>query len=191
MKVSRVRLGVEIGLTIALSAVLGLIAPWQMPQGGSPSFTMLPLFILALLRGWGPGCVAGALYGVVDFMIEPYFFTPVQVLLDYPVAYALCGLAGFFSPVWWRVTAAGDRRRAFFAAAVPGIVLGTLGRYVAYVLSGLVFFSSYAIEAGQAPLIYSLAYNSFVLVSGVAAAIVAAAVLRALARQFGRDGVSA
>ncbi len=191
MKVSRVRLGVEIGLTIALSAVLGLIAPWQMPQGGSPSFTMLPLFILALLRGWGPGCVAGALYGVVDFMIEPYFFTPVQVLLDYPVAYALCGLAGLFSPVWWRVTAAGDRRRAFFAAAVPGIVLGTLGRYVAHVLSGLVFFSSYAIEAGQAPLIYSLAYNSFVLVSGVAAAIVAAAVLPALARQFGGGGVPA
>ena len=70
--------------------------------------------------------------------------------------------------------------------AVPGIALGALGRYAAHVVSGLVFFASYAEEAGQAPLIYSAIYNSFVLLSAVLCAIIAAAVLPALHRTLAR-----
>lgn len=187
MKTSRVRTGVEVGLTVALCAVLSFISPWQMPQGGSPSLSMLPIFVLAILRGWRPGVLAGVIYGVVDFMLEPYFFTPVQVLLDYPLAYALCGLAGVVSARWWRLSDAEDGSKAALLALVPGVAIGALGRYAAHVLSGIVFFSAYAIEAGQAPLIYSLAYNSFVLVSGVACAILAAAILPLLRRVLGRS----
>jgi len=187
MKTSRVRLGVEVGLTVALCAVLGFFSPWQMPQGGSPSLSMLPIFVLAILRGWRPGMFAGAIYGVVDLMLEPYLFTPVQVMLDYPIAYALCGLAGLVCAPWWRLSDADEGGKAALVALVPGVVVGTLGRYAAHVLSGVVFFSAYAVEAGQAPLIYSLAYNSFVLVSGVACAILAAAILPLLRRVLGRN----
>lgn len=186
MEASRVRLASEIGLTIALSAVLGLLAVWQMPQGGSVSLVMLPLFVLALLRGPAVGMAAGALYGIVDFMIKPYFFHPVQVVLDYPVAFAACGLAGLFAAAWKRQADVGRYGAAFAAAAGPGIALGALGRYAAHVVSGLVFFSSYAVEAGQAPLVYSAAYNSFVLVSGVVSLVIAAAVLPPLHRTLGR-----
>ncbi|MBN2840449.1 MAG: energy-coupled thiamine transporter ThiT [Coriobacteriia bacterium] len=180
---SRVRIVAEIGLTVALSAVLGLIGVWQMPQGGSLSFTMLPIFVLALLRGPRAGIAAGVLYGVVDLILEPYAYHPMQVLLDYPIAYGLCGLAGLFSRAA-RVRAADDRFSAsFWQAALPGIVLGTIGRYAAHVASGLIFFSSYAIEAGQAPLVYSGVYNSFVLISGGACAFVAFAVLPPLMRR--------
>lgn len=185
MSVSRVRIGVEIGLTIALAAVLGFIAVWEMPQGGSVSFVMMPLFVLALLRGPGVGLVAGGLYGVVDFMLKPYILHPVQVALDYPIAYAMCGLAGLFAARWAQEADAGRIGRAMWTAALPGIALGALGRYLAHVLSGLVFFSSYAVEAGQAPLIYSAAYNSFVLVSAVGAAVVAFPILPPLQRLFG------
>lgn len=183
MKVSRVRLVSEIGLTVALSAVLGLLTVWQMPQGGSVSFVMLPLFVLALLRGPLVGISAGALYGIVDLMLKPYLFHPAQVLLDYPVAFAACGLAGVFAARYGAL--AGQQRwgSATWSALVPAIALGAAGRYLAHVLSGVVFFSSYAVEAGQAPLIYSLAYNSFVLVSAAGSAMIAAAVLPALVRQ--------
>lgn len=185
MRESRVRIIAEVGLTVALSAVLGLIGLWQMPQGGSLSFTMLPIFVLALLRGPRAGIAAGVLYGLVDLVLEPYAYHPVQVLLDYPIAYGLCGLAGVFS-TRARSLAASDRFGAsFWQATLPGIALGTVGRYAAHVASGLIFFSSYAIEAGQAPLVYSAVYNSFVLLSGAAAAFVAFAVLPPLMRRAG------
>lgn len=187
MPVSRVRLGVEIGLTIALAAVLSFIAVWEMPQGGSVSFVMMPIFVLALLRGPVVGLAAGALYGLVDFMLKPYIFHPVQVALDYPIAYAMCGLAGLFAARWASEFNQGRVARALWTAAIPGIAIGALGRYAAHVLSGIVFFASYAVEAGQAPLIYSAAYNSFVLVSAVGAVIVAFQILPALQRLYGRE----
>lgn len=184
MKVSRLRLGVEIGLTVALTAVLGLLKLWQMPQGGDISLAMLPLFVLALLRGPAAGMIAGGLYGVVDYMMEPYFVHPVQVLLDYPLAFAAVGLAGVFAARWGRLYAERKTGSAIWTAVVPGVALGAFGRYAAHVLSGLVFFASYA-PKGQAPLVYSMIYNSFVLVSAVADVVVASAVLPPLQRLFG------
>lgn len=182
MRITRVRAATEIGLTVALSAVLQLIALWQMPQGGSYSLTMAPLFVLALLRGPAIGLTAGAVYGVVDFLIKPYPpLHPAQWALDYPVAFGLVGLAGLFSATW-HAASSRSAARALWAGIVPGVALGALGRYAAHVVSGLVYFSSYAVQAGQAPLVYSLAYNSFVLVSAVACGVVAAAVLPQLHR---------
>lgn len=185
MTVSRVRILAEIGLTVALSAVLGLVAIWHLPQGGSISLVMLPILVLALLRGPAVGVTAGALYGVIDYMIEPYFFHPAQVLLDYPIAYALVGLAGVFSVRWRLLAAEGTTGRAIALAVAPAVALGSLGRYAAHVLSGLVFFASYAPE-GQAPLVYSALYNSFVLISGALCGLIISAVLPPLENQVRR-----
>lgn len=183
MQIPRARIAAETGLTIALSAVLSLMNLWQMPQGGSLSLTMLPIFVFALLRGPGPGITAGALYGIVDLLLEPYVYHPLQVVLDYPLAYGLCGLAGLFSARAHRLASEGRLGESLWQAVLPGIGIGALGRYAAHVVSGLVFFSAYAIEAGKAPLIYSLAYNSFVLLSAVACALVAFGVVPPLLRQ--------
>lgn len=186
MQVSRTRLAAEAGLSVALAAVLQLIAVWQLPQGGSYSLTMLPIFVFAIVRGTRAGLSAGALYGVIDLIMKPYIYTWAQVALDYPIAYAMCGLAGVTSTQWHALMAAGRRGAAFWRAVVPGIALGALGRYAAHVLSGVVFFSSYAIELGQIPLLYALGYNSFVLVSGALCAAVAGAVLPPLATMLSR-----
>lgn len=185
MSASRIRTVVEIGLTIALSAVLGLVAVWEMPQGGSVSFVMLPLFVLAILRGPAVGLLAGSLYGVIDFMVKPYFFHPAQVALDYPIAYAACGLAGLFAARWRTDADSGRVMHGLWGAVVPGIAIGAVGRYAAHVLSGLIFFSSYADKAGQAPLVYSAVYNSFVLLSAAGCAILAFPVLPPLQRLYG------
>jgi thiamine transporter len=185
MNARRIRSAAEIGLTIALAAVLHLIAVWQMPQGGSYSLAMLPLFVLALMRGVGPGMTAGALYGLLDLAMKPYIYHPVQVVLDYPLAYALVGLAGLLSVRWRRLHAADRPTAGVWTAVVPGIIVGALGRYAAHVASGVIFFSSYALELGEAPLWYSLVYNSFVLLSAVACAFAVVAVLPPLQSAFG------
>ena len=83
---------------IALSSVLSMIKIWKMPQGGSiTAASMLPLMLFSYVYGMGPGCLVGALYGVLQFIIEPYFLSVPQMLLDYPIAFGMMGLAGLFS----------------------------------------------------------------------------------------------
>jgi thiamine transporter len=142
------RLIAEVGVTIALASVLHLIKLWEMPQGGSITLgTMVPLFVLALRRGPVVGSLAGALYGILEGWIlsgGKNFYYPAQIILDYPVAFGLLGLAGFFS-----------RTPAF------GVAVGSLARYAAHVCSGILFFGQYA--KGQPIVMYSLTYNALYL----------------------------
>lgn len=181
MRNQRIRLLVEIALTIALSAVLNVLKIWQMPQGGTVSLVMLPIIVLALRRGVVAGTVAGALYGVVDLLVDyvpPVH--PVQFVLDYPLAYALVGLAGLFAGAW-AASRSKSAMTGLWTAIVPAVVLASLARYASHVASGAVFFGQYA-PKGQPVLVYSLIYNSYVLISGALALAVAAVVMPALSR---------
>lgn len=190
MRDQRVRVLVEIGLTVGLAAVLNVMKIWKMPQGGTISFVMLPLIVLALRRGPVVGILAGALYGCVDFLIDPYPpVTFVQPLLDYPIAYALVGASGLFSTAWKRLWAKGERAGAT-AVVGAAVVLGCVGRYLVHVVSGVVFFAEYT-PKGQAdltllgltlsaPVVYSMVYNLYVVVSGLLALVVASLVLPAV-----------
>lgn len=139
------RLIAEMGVAIALAAVLHLVKLWEMPQGGSITLgTMVPLFIIALRRGPTVGALTGAVYGIVEGWILSggrFFYYPAQVILDYPLAFGLLGLAGFF-----------PRFPAF------GITVGALARYASHVVSGALFFAQYA-PKGQPVWLYSLGYN--------------------------------
>lgn len=157
---------VEIAIAVALVAVLSNIRVYKLPQGGSiTAGSLVPIFYVALRWGGKWGVLAGVLAGVVNYIFEPFFVHPVQVLLDYPVAFGLLGVAGFF-----------PRRPA------SGIVLGGLGRFLAHFLSGVVFFASYAPE-GTSPVVYSAIYNgSYMLPEVVISVILTLLVLRAMAR---------
>jgi thiamine transporter len=180
MKERRTRLLLEISLTIALSAVLSMITIWRMPQGGSVSLGMLPLFVLAFRRGLAPGLVAGGLYGLVDLMVDP--FPPVhwvQPILDYPVAYLMVGLAGVVSVALRpELQTRSTRRVALLLAA--GITLGSAGRYLAHFVSGMVFFGEFA-PPGQPVWLYSALYNLYVPISALACFAAAVVVVPALA----------
>ena len=173
---------VEIALSIALAVVLAMVRVWKMPQGGTVSLAMVPLFVLAFRRGPIVGVGAGALYGLTDFFVDPY--PPVhwiQPLLDYPVAYAFCGTAGVFANGWGSLRREGRLAQSVWRALIPGVALGTLLRYGAHVVSGAVFFGEYA-PAGQPVLAYSLVYNSFALVAGAVCAAAVVIVLPAVER---------
>ena len=161
-----VRVLTEAALAIALAFVLGLIKVFQMPMGGSVSLEMIPLILLALRQGPLVGMVAGAAYGLLDLAIEPFIVHPVQVILDYPLAFGALGLAGFFQP-----TARG---------AIVGTVVAVLARFICHFISGVVYFASYAPE-GWNVYIYSAAYNAAYLIpSLIVAVVVVLVLLRAL-----------
>lgn len=173
---------VEIALTIALAFVLDELRIFQMPQGGTVSLSMLPIIVLAFLRGAGPAVTAGLLFGIIDVLTPPVFIVhPVQLLLDYPAPYALVGLAGVFRTSWKRSVASRGRAYGVVAALAPGVALGGALRYGAHVISGAIFFAEYAPE-GQPVWVYSALYNLYVPVSALLCLAVAAIVLPALWR---------
>ena len=156
----------EAALAVALSFVLGFIVLFKMPFGGSVSLEMIPLILLALRQGWRVGIVAGAAYGLLDLAIDPYVVHPLQLLLDYPLAFGALGLAGLFKPT--------------MQGSVLGATVAVFARFVCHFLSGVIFFASYAPE-GWNPYLYSAAYNAAYLVPSLAIAIVVTvALLKAL-----------
>lgn len=146
-------------VTIALSFAFSLLPPiFKLPQGGSVRILVLvPLFLYAYTFGFSKGTLVCAIYGVLDMLIDPYIVHPLQAILDYPLAYAFLGCAGLFSKV--------QKRQILFF--VLGIIIGLTGRYICHILSGIIFFAEYAdiVKYGTV-LVYSMAYNSFVLVNG-------------------------
>lgn len=140
---------------IALAMVTSMIKLFEMPMGGS--VTLLSMLFLTLVGYWyGPytGMVAAASYGVLQFAIEPVFYSLPQVLTDYPLAFGALGVSGFF--------------RKQKHGLMKGYVAAVLGRYFFTFLSGIIFFASYAPETMAAP-VYSLVYNGSYL--GAEAAI--------------------
>ena len=107
---------------------------------------ILHQFRLYHLPQVGTGCLAGFLYGIVNMMQDPYLLHPVQVLFDYPLPYMALSLAALFP-----------------AHRMASTALAFLARFFCHIVSGVVFFASYA-PAGTSPLIYSLTFNATYLV---------------------------
>ncbi len=155
------RILAEIIIFVAMAGALALVSHFffELPQGGTINLGMLPIFWLALRRGPKIGIFAGAVLGVVDLAIEPFVINPAQFILDYPLAFACLGLAGFF-------------RKATAAGPVVGVVVGGTGRFISHFVSGVVYFASYA-PPHVSPVVYSLAYNgSYMIPSTIICAIV-------------------
>jgi len=151
---SRTKILAEMVVAIALSTVLSFVKFSIWPQGGSVTAgSMVPMLWFSLRRGAKLGIISGIVYGMVQFFVEPYFFHPAQVLLDYPIAFGALGLAGLFQ-----------------THEVSGVAAGIGGRFLAHFVSGVVFFATYAPEIylglniGANAFTYSAIYNGTYLV---------------------------
>ncbi|MBT8171696.1 energy-coupled thiamine transporter ThiT [Candidatus Bathyarchaeota archaeon] len=137
----------EIVVFVSLATVLSYIKIFTLPQGGSVTFaSMVPILWLALRRGLKIGLFTATLYGVVQFALGAYFIHPVQIILDYPLAFGLLGIAGYFQN-----------------HPLLGVSFGVLGRFFTHFISGIIFFAIYTPE-GMHPVIYSATYNGSFLI---------------------------
>ena len=137
----------EIATSVALAYVLNLIIIYHLPQGGSITLgSMVPILLLALRRGPYVGIFAGTVFGIVQLALGGYWFTLVQVILDYPVAFAVLGVAGYFKK-----------------QPIVGVVISIGLRFIAHFISGVVFFGEWA-PPELGPYLYSAIYNGSYLV---------------------------
>ena len=151
-------------MCIAIAFVLSCIKLFRMPQGGSVTpAAMLPLIMFALACGPAQGLVVGCAFGLLQMIEDFYVIHPVQLLVDYPMAYAALALgclAMLLPEKYGRIR-------------LPlAVLLGYLGRYLMATISGAVFFAEYAGE--QNAWVYSLSYNiSYLGVEAVIACVIA------------------
>ncbi|PWM75082.1 MAG: energy-coupled thiamine transporter ThiT [Bacillota bacterium] len=159
------------GVCIATSFALSYVKFFSLPMGGSVTLvSMLPLMLYAYMFGAKKGVIAGVIYGLLQCIQSPQIYQPVQVLLDYPVAFGALGLAGMFKGMK-------GLKGNMLLEFVLGMIVACVGRYFAHVLSGyFVFYSWSAFEEGK-ELLYSFAYNAFVLVDLALDVAVGAALL--------------
>ncbi|MGB9915016.1 MAG: energy-coupled thiamine transporter ThiT [Candidatus Bathyarchaeales archaeon] len=137
----------EITIFVALATALSFVIVYTLPQGGSiTAGSMVPIIWLALRRGPKIGLFAGAVYGLIQFAIQPYFLNPLQMLLDYPLAFGVLGVAG-----WTK------------KQPVLGASAGIIGRFIMHFVAGVVYWAPlYAPELN--PYVYSAVYNGSYLI---------------------------
>ncbi len=132
-------------MAIALGTVLSNLKVYEFPFGGS--ITLLSMLIICLPGYWfglEAGLITGVAYGVLQLIIDPYVIHPIQMLMDYLLAFGALGLSGLFT----------DKKNGL----LKGYCAGILGRWIFTALSGWIFFAEYAWD-GWHPLPYTLVYN--------------------------------
>lgn len=162
-------------IILALATVISVVLKLpSLPFGGS--ITLFSMLVICLAGYWyGPtaGLITAVAYGVLQFITGPYVVHPLQVLLDYPLAFGALGLSGFFS---------GKKN-----GLVTGYIAGVAGRFVFHQISGFIFYTEYVgdVHGNLLAILASTVYNlSYLLPEMVATLILLAipAVSGALAR---------
>lgn len=142
---NRIKVLAYSGVGIAIAMVLSQMKLFALPQGGSITpFSMLFVVIIGYFFGVRQGILAGLVYGLLQLSFGGWVMHPVQLLLDYPLAFGMLGLSGLF---------AGSEN-----GLIKGLMVGVMGRFLMHFISGVVFFSAYAPE-GWNSVLYSLYYN--------------------------------
>ncbi|MGY3715128.1 energy-coupled thiamine transporter ThiT [Sutcliffiella cohnii] len=144
---------VEISMMAALAVILSYVkfgALWA--YGGSISLVMVPIFVIAFRRGWKAGVTTGFIVGMIGLITGGVPLHIVQVILDYPIAFTVLGLASIFAV-----------REVSVKTIVIGMIFGTILRFISHFISGVVWFGIYAPE-GMPVVLYSIIYNISYLV---------------------------
>ncbi len=149
-------------MALALGTILSNIKLLDFPWGGS--VTLLSMLVICLPGYWfglGAGLLTGVAYGILQLLIDPYVLYPMQLVVDYLLAFGAMGLSGLFS----------NSKNGI----IKGYIAAILGRYVFAVISGWIFFGSYAWE-GWGVLPYSLVYNGIYIFAEAAITLIILAI---------------
>ena len=66
----KLRMLTEGAVFVAAAQILSYIKLWQMPYGGSIALAMLPILFFAVRWGFGPGLLAGLVFGILQFVFD-------------------------------------------------------------------------------------------------------------------------
>jgi thiamine transporter len=164
MNNSRLLMLVEIAIFAAIGLVLDKLSFTIWAQGGSISFVMLPIILMAIRWGVSAGLATGLLIGILQMTLGGYIVHWAQALLDYVVAFSVVGLAGIFRRQILEAAKNLDKKKIGLYI-VLGTVIGGLLRYAAHAVAGAIFFAEYA--GDQNVWLYTLIYNGSYMIPAI------------------------
>ena len=142
---------------VALAQVISYLKLFELPQGGSITVGMLPIFLYCARWGFGPGMLASFVYSLLQLLLDGAYAWGWQSMLgDYIVAFTVLGFAGLFH----------KQKNGFFT----GTVVGSLARFLVHYVVGATVWAEYMPESFfgmtmHSPWFYSMLYNgSYMLI---------------------------
>lgn len=149
-------------MALALAFITSYIKIFNMPWGGSVTLCSM-LFIVLVGNWYGPkaGILVGLVYGILQFIQEPYVLSFFQVCCDYILAFAALGVAGFFAKSK--------------NGLIKGYIVAVIARGAFHALGGYLYWMDYMPENFPKALssLYPILYNySYLLVEGVITVII-------------------
>lgn len=143
---------------LALAYVTSYIKIFKLPFGGSVTlFSMLFIVLIGYWYGARVGILTGLVYGIFQFLQEPYVLSFFQVCCDYILAFGAMGVAGFFS-----------KSKKF--GLVKAYLAAILARGAFHALGGYLYWMDYMPDNFPKSLsaLYPIIYNySYILLEGI------------------------
>ncbi|EEL68478.1 thiamine transporter [Bacillus mycoides] len=131
--------------------------------GGSISFAMIPIFIIAYRWGFKMAFLGGLIWGLLQIVVgDAIIVTPIQVIIEYFVAFAFIGFAGLFYKQIQQTLINGERKKTI-SYIVLATFIGSLARYFCHFIAGIIFWGQYA-PKGQSAFLYSLIFNGSTMI---------------------------
>lgn len=156
-----IRMLCEGALMVALALVLGLLKPFSLPQGGSISLEMLPLFLFIARWGTGSSLICCFAFGILQVFVQgAASYGWVSIILDYIVAFGVMGLGGI------------AKGNVYISS-----VLASLARFIVHFISGITVYrilvpTKLFNTTFTNPYLYSLAYNGSYVVIDLALCLI-------------------
>lgn len=169
MKRTKTRALCEGAIMVALATALSYVKLFELPNGGSVCIGMLPIFLYCVRWGWRGGFLASFTYGLLQLIFDgAYAWGPWSMLLDYLIAFAVLGVAGFFH----------KNKSGIFI----GTVVGSVCRFIVHFISGITIYRIYLPtevlnHVYTNPYLYSAVYNGSYVAIDMALCLVVFAVL--------------
>ncbi len=172
---SELRALCEGAIFVALAQVLGYLKFFELPQGGSITVGMLPIFLYCARWGFGRGMLASVTYSILQLLLDgAYAWGWQSTIGDYIVAFSVLGFAGAFHKY----------EKGFFY----GTVVGCAARFTVAYLVGVWVWGEYMPPeffgmTMTTPWLYSALYNgSYMLVDMILCLLVGALLWKPLGK---------
>lgn len=159
----------EGAIMVALAQLLGYLKFYELPQGGSVTLALVPIFVFCARWGFGPGMIASFAFSLLQLFLDgAYAWSWVSIVLDYILGFTVLGFAGLFH----------KQKYGYFT----GAVVGSLLRFVCSYVAGATVWGEYMPEeffgmTMTTPWFYSALYNGFYCVINLALALAVGALL--------------
>lgn len=166
----------EGAIIVAAAQILGYIKIFALPNGGSVTLNMLPLFLYCARWGFGYGALASFVFSLLQLLLDgAYAWGWQSILGDYIIGYTVICIAGLFH----------QHKVGFFT----GIIAGSIARFIVAWIVGAVVWGVYMPESFfgmtmTTPWFYSALYNGSYIFASMLLCLIAGSILYRPLKKF-------